>query len=200
MRPALSPATPSQPPAHTCSTRSTIETATTVVSLDGPPAPVTCVLVRFPIVSPWPLPMFRCVPSADSDGNVPIPRFSHRPALVSCYGDAKLSFLRPSVSHLSSSCLFSPCCAGRQTWPMRSRVWLRQICFFFCCCHFNWLDTTPLLLKRATERTIMRSHESILLVCVPIHILARIAVHYIYHAQKRSFALYHLAANPNFHR
>jgi hypothetical protein len=31
------------------------------------------------------------------------PRFSHRAALVSCYGDAEIPLLRPGVSCLSSS-------------------------------------------------------------------------------------------------
>jgi hypothetical protein len=40
---------------------------------------------------------------ADSDDEVPIPCFSHRTDLVSCYGDAEAPLPRPSVSHLSSS-------------------------------------------------------------------------------------------------
>jgi hypothetical protein len=40
---------------------------------------------------------------ANSDEEVPIPRFSHRTALVSCYGDADVSLPRPSVSRLFSS-------------------------------------------------------------------------------------------------
>jgi hypothetical protein len=40
---------------------------------------------------------------ADSDYEVPIPRFSHRTALVSCYGDAEVPLPSPGVSCLSSS-------------------------------------------------------------------------------------------------
>jgi hypothetical protein len=40
---------------------------------------------------------------ADNDDDVPIPRFLHHTALVSCYGDAEVPLLRPSVSCLSSS-------------------------------------------------------------------------------------------------
>jgi hypothetical protein len=52
MCPALSPATPSQPPAHACSTPCTTDTATTLDSLDGPPASVASVLLGFPVESP----------------------------------------------------------------------------------------------------------------------------------------------------
>jgi hypothetical protein len=44
----------------------------------------------------WPSP-------ADSIDEVPIPRLSHRTALVSCSGDAEVPLLRPGVSCLSSS-------------------------------------------------------------------------------------------------
>jgi hypothetical protein len=40
---------------------------------------------------------------SDSYGEVPIPRFSHCTALVSCYGDAEVPFPRPRVSCLSCS-------------------------------------------------------------------------------------------------
>jgi hypothetical protein len=37
-----------------------------------------------------------------SDDEAPILPFSHCTALVSCYGDAEVPLLRPSISHLSS--------------------------------------------------------------------------------------------------
>jgi hypothetical protein len=40
---------------------------------------------------------------ADRDDDVPISRFSHRTALVSCYDDAEVPLLRPGVSCLLSS-------------------------------------------------------------------------------------------------
>jgi hypothetical protein len=82
MCPALSPATPSQPPAHTSSTPCTADTATTLDSMDGPPASV---LLGSPVVSLQPLPRLRipccnpqvsCVsgaPDQVSDDEVPIP-------------------------------------------------------------------------------------------------------------------------------
>jgi hypothetical protein len=56
MCPAHSPATPSQPPAHACSTPCTTDTATTLDSLVGPPASVTSVLLGSPVMSPQPPP------------------------------------------------------------------------------------------------------------------------------------------------
>jgi hypothetical protein len=52
MCPALSPATPPHPPAHTCSTPRTAGTATTLDSLVGPPAAVTFVLLGSAAMSP----------------------------------------------------------------------------------------------------------------------------------------------------
>jgi hypothetical protein len=43
---------------------------------------------------------------ADSDDEAPIPRFSHRPALIFCYGYAEVPLLRPNVSRLYSSPAF----------------------------------------------------------------------------------------------
>jgi hypothetical protein len=40
---------------------------------------------------------------ADSDDEAPIPRFSHRTALVSCYGDAEVPLPHPGRSCRSSS-------------------------------------------------------------------------------------------------
>jgi hypothetical protein len=59
MCPALPLATPCQPPAHTCSTPCTTDTATTLDSLVGPPASVTSVLLGSPVMSPQPPPRFR---------------------------------------------------------------------------------------------------------------------------------------------
>jgi hypothetical protein len=53
------PSTPSQPPAHACSTPRTTDTT---ASMDGPPASVTSVLLGSPVVSPQPLPR-SCVSS-----------------------------------------------------------------------------------------------------------------------------------------
>jgi hypothetical protein len=134
----------SQPPAHACSTRCTTDTATTLDTMDGPPASVTSVFLGSPVVSPQPLPRSRlscfspqvpCVSGApdhvsddevpipclhvtlpprpaaraaatspaNSDDEVPIPRFSHRPALLSRCGDAEVSLLPSSVSRFHSS-------------------------------------------------------------------------------------------------
>jgi hypothetical protein len=49
---SLSPATPSQSPAHTCSTPCTTDTDTTLDSLVGPPASATSVLLGSPVMSP----------------------------------------------------------------------------------------------------------------------------------------------------
>jgi hypothetical protein len=78
MRPALSPMTPSQPPPRTCSTPCTIDTCTTLGSMD---ASVASVLLGSPVESPQPLPRFRiscCSPPVSgapdqvSDDEVPI--------------------------------------------------------------------------------------------------------------------------------
>jgi hypothetical protein len=62
---------------------------------------------------------------ADRDDEVPIPLFSHRTTLVSCYGDAEVPLLRPDVSCHSSSA----CPAGSRLMP--SRAWLTPIGLFF---------------------------------------------------------------------
>jgi hypothetical protein len=59
MCPALSPVSPFQPPAHTCSTPCTTDTATTLDSLVGPLASVTSVLLGSPIMSPQLPPTYR---------------------------------------------------------------------------------------------------------------------------------------------
>jgi hypothetical protein len=59
MCPALSAASPFQPPAHTCSTPCTTDNATTLDSLVGPPASVTSILLGSPIMSPQPPPRSR---------------------------------------------------------------------------------------------------------------------------------------------
>jgi hypothetical protein len=86
MCPALSPATFSQPPPQTYSTPCTTDTATTLDSMDGPPASVASVLLGSPVQSPRPLPrscisccspQVSCVsgaPNQVSDDGVPIPR------------------------------------------------------------------------------------------------------------------------------
>jgi phosphate-selective porin len=62
---------------------------------------------------------------ADSDDEVPIPRFSHRPTLVSCYGDAEGPLLHLGVSRLYSSTSHpivrsQTCPAGWRPRPMPS--------------------------------------------------------------------------------
>jgi hypothetical protein len=160
MCPALSSATPSQPPARACSTLCTTDTATTLDSMNGPAASITSILLGSPVVSPLLLPRPRvffwvfprclaslvlptrsammrftflvCMSLPPLDllpvlllprlptvtmktkkkqistrkawtNEVPISRFSHCPARVSCYGDGGAAHLRPSLSHLSSS-------------------------------------------------------------------------------------------------
>jgi hypothetical protein len=52
MCPALSPAAPSQPPAHDCSTPCTADTATTLDSMDGPPTSICSALLGSPLCPP----------------------------------------------------------------------------------------------------------------------------------------------------
>jgi hypothetical protein len=56
----ITPATPSQPPAHTCSTPCTTETATVLDRMDAPPAPEASVLMLIPL-SRFPGPAFPVV-------------------------------------------------------------------------------------------------------------------------------------------
>jgi hypothetical protein len=63
-------------------------------------APISCLHVTSP-----PHSSARAAPASpdNSDDDIPILRFSHRPALVSCSGDAEVLLLRPSLSHPYSS-------------------------------------------------------------------------------------------------
>jgi hypothetical protein len=62
--------------------------------------PIPCLQVSPP---PRPSAHTTAASPADSDDELPIPRLSHRPALVSCYGDVALPPLRPRLSRLCSS-------------------------------------------------------------------------------------------------
>jgi hypothetical protein len=53
--------------------------------------------------SPQPSVYAAALMPADRDDEVPIPHFSHRTALHSCYGDAEVPLPHPGVSCLSSS-------------------------------------------------------------------------------------------------
>jgi hypothetical protein len=73
---------------------------------------------------------------AESEDDVPISRFSHCPALVSCYGDSAVPPPCPSLSCRSSStsppiARPKPCPTGWRPRLMPSREWLIPICFFF---------------------------------------------------------------------
>jgi hypothetical protein len=86
------------------------------------------------VISPPQPSAYAAAPSpADSDDEVPIPCFSHRIVLVSCYGDVEVPLPRPGVLCLSSSpsCSPSTCPAGWRPQPMPSQVWFMPICFFF---------------------------------------------------------------------
>jgi hypothetical protein len=63
-------------------------------------APIPCLHVTSP---PHSSALAAPASPADSDDDIPILRFSHRPALVSCSGDAEVLLLRPSLSHPYSS-------------------------------------------------------------------------------------------------
>jgi hypothetical protein len=62
--------------------------------------PISCLHVTSP---PRPSAHAAAASPIDSDDELPIPRFSHHLALVSCYGDAEVPLLRRIVSHLCSS-------------------------------------------------------------------------------------------------
>jgi hypothetical protein len=78
-----------------------------VSCVSGAPDPISDdvdPISRLHVTSPHELSAHAAAPSpAESDDEVPIPRFSHRTALLSCYGDAEVLLPRPGVSCLSSS-------------------------------------------------------------------------------------------------
>jgi hypothetical protein len=94
--------------------------------------PISCLHVTSP---PRPAAHAAAASPTDSDDELPIPRFSHHPALVSWDGDAEVSLRRRSVSHLTTPpplVLFAPN-PPRTGWrlrPMPSRVWLIPVCLF----------------------------------------------------------------------
>jgi hypothetical protein len=69
-----------------------------------------------------------------SDDEIPIPRFSHRTALVSCHGDAEVP-----LQHLSY-CLPSNCRAGWRLQPMPPWVHSNAILLLFDILEFLYLQ------------------------------------------------------------